>query len=202
MKRTRPLGLDASCVGYVEGRMPRSPAADDGELMRRIQRDDTAALGDLYTRYAVRAYSLARALSHRADVAEDIVQDAFVSIWRSRGTYRAADSDAGGWVMSIVRHRAIDAVRRHHVRDRWYDDPENAREQASREDIGQDAVAADDARRLRALLALLPAAQRDVVVLAYYGELTHVEIAAHLDLPLSTVKGRMRLALERLRECA
>ena len=162
MKRTRPLGLDASCVGYVEGRMPRSPAADDGELMRRIQRDDTAALGDLYNRYAVRAYSLARAVSHRA----------------------------------------IDAVRRHHVRDRWYDDPENAREQASGEDVAEDAAAADDARRLRALLALLPAAQRDVVVLAYYGELTHVEIAAHLDLPLSTVKGRMRLALERLRDRA
>ena len=104
--------------------------------------------------------------------------------------------------MSVVRHRAIDAVRRHHVRDRWYDDPENAREQTSGEDIADDATAADEARRLRGLLALLPAAQRDVVVLAYYGELTHVEIAAHLNLPLSTVKGRMRLALERLRECA
>jgi RNA polymerase sigma-70 factor (ECF subfamily) len=170
--------------------------------MRRVQRDDTAALGELYSRYAVRAYSLARAVCHRADVAEDVVQDAFVSIWRSRGTYRAADSDVGGWVMSVVRHRAIDAVRRHHVRDRWYDDPENAREQASGEDIAEDATAADEARRLRVLLALLPSAQRDVVVLAYYGELTHVEIAAHLDLPLSTVKGRMRLALERLRERA
>jgi len=168
--------------------------------MRRIQRDDTAALGALYTRYAVRAYSLARAVCHRADVAEDVVQDAFISIWRSRATYRAADGDVAGWVMSVVRHRAIDAVRRHHVRDRWYDDPENAREQASGEDIADDATAADEARRLRALLALLPSAQRDVVVLAYYGELTHVEIAAHLNLPLSTVKGRMRLALERLRE--
>jgi RNA polymerase sigma-70 factor (ECF subfamily) len=182
--------------------MPRPPAADDGELMRRIQRDDTVALGALYTRYAGRAYSLARAVCHRADVAEDVVQEAFISLWRSRGTYRAADSDVGGWVMSIVRHRAIDAVRRHHVRDRWYDDPENAREQASAEDIAEDTTAADEARRLRGLLALLPSAQRDVVVLAYYGELTHVEIAAHLDLPLSTVKGRMRLALERLRDSA
>lgn len=168
--------------------------------MRRIQRGEAAALGELYTRYAVRAYSLARALCHRPDVAEDVVQEAFISIWRSRDTYRQSDSEVGGWAMSIVRHRAIDAVRRHHVRDRWYDDPEKAPAHASEQDIAEDAAAADEARRLREALARLPAAQRDVVVLAYYGELTHVEIADHLDLPLSTVKGRMRLALERLRE--
>ena len=130
------------------------------------------------------------------------MQEAFVSIWRSRATYRAADSDVAVWVMSIVRHRALDAVRRHHVRDRWYDDPENAREQASGEDIAEDATAADEAAPAARVAGLAPSAQRDVVVLAYYGELTHVEIAAHLDLPLSTVKGRMRLALERLRERA
>ncbi len=176
------------------------PAPTDAELMRRIQNDETAALGELYDRYARRAHGLARAVCHRADVAEEVVQEAFISVWRSRSTYRSTGSEVGAWVMTIVRFRAVDAVRRGHMWDRRYDDDETLNGLAAPGDLAVDLEASDEAHQLRESLGRLPATQREVIALAFYGELTHVEIAAHLGLPLSTVKGRMRLGLRRLRE--
>ena len=168
--------------------------------MRRIQDDEAAALGELYDRYSRRAYGLARAVCHRPDVAEEVVQEAFISVWRSRSTYRSTESsEVGAWVMTIVRFRAVDAVRRGHTWDRKHDDTETLSGFAASADTAANAESADEARRLREALGQLPEEQREVVVLAFYGELTHVEIAAHLGLPLSTVKGRMRLGLRRLR---
>jgi RNA polymerase sigma-70 factor (ECF subfamily) len=167
--------------------------------MRRIQDDDTKALGLLYDRYARKAYGLAFAVCHRADIAEDVVQEAFISIWRSRSSYRPEGNTVGAWAMTIVRFRAVDAVRRGHHWDYRFDDADILDAFVAPGDVAADAASSDEARRLREALAQLPATQREVVVLAFYGELTHVEIAAHLGLPLSTVKGRMRLALHRLR---
>lgn len=100
--------------------------------------------------------------------------------------------DVGAWAIGIVRHRSIDAIRRDHS------DALNGR--AAPGDIAADAAVRDEEDQLRGLLAHLPEAQREVITLAYYGELTHVEIATHLDLALGTVKGRMRLGLRQLRD--
>jgi RNA polymerase sigma factor (sigma-70 family) len=98
-----------------------APPASDVELMDRIQQHDAGALGQLFDRYADDDYGLARTVCHRSEIAEDVVQEAFISIWRSRSTYRPMGTNVGAWVMTIVRHRAIDAVRRHHHRDGRHD---------------------------------------------------------------------------------
>ncbi|MDA0171316.1 sigma-70 family RNA polymerase sigma factor [Solirubrobacter taibaiensis] len=177
-------------------RRPRAADPSDEALMHRIQRDDVDALGELFDRYARDAYGLAISLCRRPEIAEAVVQDAFVSIWRSRSGYRPMGANVGAWVRTMVRHRAIDALRHKHVHDRWHDDGEAADEQAAPGAIAADA---EEARRLRQSLAALPEAQRDVIALASYGELSHAEISAYLDLPLGTVKGRMRQGLIKLR---
>lgn len=177
-----------------------SPASD-ADLMRRVQDDDVAAFAALYDRLAPRALGVARGvLGTGGDRASDAVQEAFLSLWRNRGRYRADRGEVHSWVFGIVRHRAIDSLRRHRRHDgRRADEDGTERALAAPDDVHADAVAASDGRRLRELLADLPEAQREVIALAYYGQLTHVEIAARLTLPLGTVKGRMRLGLMKLR---
>lgn len=173
----------------------------DTELMGRIQRDDADALGELFDRYAPRVYGLARAVCRQSGMADDVVQETFISIWRSRSTCQLQDVDVGAWTMGIVRHRSIDAIRRDWVHERRRDHSYALNGYAAPGDIAVDAAVRDEADHLRRLLAELPEAQREVITLAYYGELTHVEIATLLDIPLGTVKGRMRLGLRRLRDC-
>lgn len=180
-------------------RPPGTAWPTDAELMRRMQHDDVDALGGLFDRYARQAHGLARTLCHQPAVAEDVVQEAFISIWRSRSTYRPMDVDVGAWAMSIVRHRAIDALRRDHRHNRRRADTEALKRRATSEDVEADACARDEAQHLRELLGRLPEAQRDVIALSFFTDLTHVEIAARLEIPLGTVKGRMRLGLRKLR---
>jgi RNA polymerase sigma-70 factor (ECF subfamily) len=132
------------------------------------------------------------------DAAEDVVQEAFIAIWRGRSTYAAQAEGSAAWTMAIVRHRAIDAYRRDRVRERGRDDTASLEHHVAGGDLVQEACARDEAAHLRGLLGQLPRRQRDVIVLAFYGELTQREIALHLDVPLGTVKGRMRLGLRKL----
>ena len=93
--------------------------------MRRIQRDDTDAFAQFYDRHARRAFGLARMVCRRPDIAEEVVQEAFISIWRGRASYRLTEENVGAWAMTIVRYRAVDAVRRHQVEDHWDSRPED-----------------------------------------------------------------------------
>jgi RNA polymerase sigma-70 factor (ECF subfamily) len=173
----------------------------DAVLMGRVQEDDVEAFAELYDRLAPRALGVARGvLGPRGDRASDAVQEAFLTLWRNRGAYRADRAEVHTWAFAIVRNRAIDSLRRHGRHDRRRAD-ENAVPSAlaAPDDVHADVVAADDGRRLRELLADLPETQREVIALAYYGQLTHTEIAACLTLPVGTVKGRMRLGLTKLR---
>ncbi len=178
-----------------------SSSVSDADLMRRVQDDDIAAFATLYDRLAPRALGVARGvLGAGGDREADAVQEAFLSMWRNRGTYRADRGEVHTWVFGIVRHRAIDGLRRHRRHDRRRADGNGLHETlAAPGDVHGDAVAGDAGRRLRELLAELPEAQREVIVLAYYGQLTHTEIAERLTLPVGTVKGRMRLGLTKLR---
>jgi RNA polymerase sigma-70 factor (ECF subfamily) len=132
--------------------------------------------------------------------AEDITQEAFLSIWRSRLRYDQARGSVRTWVLGIVHNRAIDALRRSVVHDRrreTMDGVEERFESGDRTDV--EAARREEARSVRSALATLPDDQRRTIELAYFGGFSHSQIAELLDEPVGTVKGRMRLGLEKLR---
>ncbi len=174
----------------------------DEILMRRVQADDTEAFAQLYDRHARRALSVAQAICRDIGRAEDAVQEGFLAIWRSRKTYRAGDGSFQAWSLRIVQNRAIDSYRNaasrppSQLREHEKKSPDADTSTVSVEDR---VVAQSEGEALLASLQELPAAQAEVIGLAFFGELSHSEIAAQLDLPPGTVKGRMRLGLEKLR---
>ena len=171
-----------------------SPAtASDDRLLRSVSRGDTAAFEELYRRHGRTAYALARRLGASPEQAEDIVQEVFIAVWRSAGQYSARRGSTTTWLGSIVRHRVTDAWRRASARP--YEVPaEHAPESVSRHEVpGPERIA------VRSLLATLPHDQREALVLSYFGGLTHEQIAEASGTPLGTVKGRLRLGLEKLR---
>ena len=174
--------------------------ATDDELMRRTQANDVAAFEQLYDRYGALAHRVARAVCHDRHRAEEAVQDGFLSIWRSKSYYSPDRGTFKSWSTSVVRNRAIDFNRREatHRRNALADADRAATSPPSGSAEDQ-ALARDFADTLRASVGRLPDAQAEVITLAFYGELTHVEIAQRLALPEGTVKGRMRLGLEKLR---
>ncbi len=174
------------------------PAVSDAALMRNAQAGDATAFAELYDRHHDAAYRVARTICH--GTADDALQDGFVSAWRGRATYRPARGDVRKWLISIIRNRAIDLARRESLRERRRADLAPLIGAASAVNVPAEAIAAAEAERMRRLVGSLPEGQREVIALAFFGELTHTEIAAHLGLPPGTVKGRMRLGLRRLGE--
>jgi RNA polymerase sigma-70 factor (ECF subfamily) len=133
-------------------------------------------------------------------LAEDVVQEAFLSLWRSGARYDHTRGSVRTWVLGIVHNRAIDALRRVVVHDRGRVSDEGIEEQLeAAERTEQEVSRRDEARTIRAVLEALPADQSRVIELAYYGGFTHSEIATMLDTPVGTIKGRMRLGLQKMR---
>ena len=178
--------------------------AVDDSLMERMALGDGRALELLYDRYHVLVYSVALRVVRDEMLAEDVVQEVFVRLWRRPQSYDPARGRFLSWLMSVTRNRAIDEVRRVTRRLRIEDRREDAAEQVrstDRLDAPELAAAIGDERReVRAALATLPEAQRRVLELAYFDGLTQSEIAALTDTPLGTVKTRTRLAMDRLRQ--
>jgi RNA polymerase sigma-70 factor, ECF subfamily len=171
----------------------------DGELMAKVSAGSVDSFVDLYDRYCDRAYRVARSVCRDDGCAEEAVQDGFLSVWNGRAKYSSQRGTVAAWLLTVVRYRAIDIARnnRRHAVRRERDDQLTGR--SAVDDPFEAAVRRDDARRLQVSLAMLPDAQAEVITLAYYGQLSHTEIAAHLGLPAGTVKGRMRLGLQKLR---
>ncbi len=174
-------------------------ASKDAQLMKQIQSDSTDAFEQLYDRYSARAYRVARSICHDEGRAEDAVQEAFMSIWRSRSTYRPQRGTVAGWLMRVVHYRAIDVSRGHAKHATRRADEQIIELRPAPGHLAEQILRGDDAANLRKRLRGLPDAQREVIVLAFYGQLTHTEIATQLELPSGTVKGRMRLGLRKLR---
>ena len=175
--------------------------ASDDELMRLTQADDAGAFAQLYDRYAARALRVATSVCRTTAAAEDAVQEGFLSIWRTRASFRAGQSSFGVWSMMLVRHRAIDALRRDSAASRpQVVDLDVSTLEATSSSVPDEVIARAEHDSLHAALARLPDAQAEVITLAFFGELTHQEIAMHLSLPEGTVKGRMRLGLQKLRD--
>ena len=154
----------------------------------------------IYDRHGGPAFSLAYRMVGNRVVAEDITQEAFLSIWRSRLRYDQARGSVRTWVLGIVHNRAIDALRRGALHDRRreaIDGMEERHEAPERTDV--EAARREEARSVRTALDALPDEQRRTIELAYFGGYSHSQIAGLLDEPIGTVKGRMRLGLDKLR---
>ena len=169
----------------------------DEELVAALASRDATALEALYDRYGRLAFSLAVRIVGTPEAAEEIVQEAFLSLWRGAATYQPGRAAVRTWLLSITHHRAIDAVRRKAARVQTAPLDDQA------QFVGvQDVWSAVNASLLRdevrAALASLPQEQRRSIELAYFGGLTYPEIAEELGVPLGTVKSRLRLGLQKL----
>lgn len=174
-------------------------AREDKELMARVSAGSVEAFEKLYDRYCNRAYRLALSVCREDGRAQGAVQDAFLSIWRSRSSYRKQRGTVAAWVLTVVRNRATDLERAHHNHASPLGDEERLNSVPAPDDPSEHVTKRAEAQQLRAALARLPDAQQEVIALAYYGQLTHTEIATQLGLPAGTVKGRMRLGLHKLK---
>jgi RNA polymerase sigma-70 factor (ECF subfamily) len=174
--------------------------ASEGDLLVRIGRGDERALAALYDRISPLAYGLALRIGGDGDTADDVVQEAFLRIWRRAGRYDASRNTARAWVLRLVRNLAIDRARSAGARSRA--EQASAREATSsvHADGPEDAAArAERGRNVRAALDELPAEQRRMIEIAYFEGLSHAEIAAREQTPLGTVKTRIRDGVLRLR---
>ncbi len=169
--------------------------------MDSVQDGDPRAFEALYDRHGAAAFSLAYRIVGTRAAAEDASQEAFLAIWRSRVRYQRQRGSVRGWILGIVHNRTIDSLRRHQVHAKRRASAEGIEEtQAARELTDSEVFRRDEQRTVRAAIEALPAPQVRVIELAYFGGFTHTEIAAMLEEPVGTVKGRMRLGLEKLRQ--
>lgn len=167
-------------------------------MAAQLQRGDAEGIESLYDRYGRLAFGLACRIINDTTGAEDVVQDAFLKAWRNARAYDPARGSLRSWLMTIVRNQAIDRLRGSAKRfaEASLDETEP---QTAASDVF-DTVSADSERKeVRDGFAALPEAQRRTLELAYFGGLSHVEIAVQMGVPLGTVKGRMRMGLEKLR---
>ncbi len=172
----------------------------DEDLMQYVRKADPDAFGVLYDRHSGVAFSLAYRIVGSRAAAEDVVQEAFLSIWRSGARYDRARGSVRTWVLGIVHNRAIDGLRRATVHDKRRASDEGLAERLEsgvRTDV--EAARREESASVREALGALPPEQTQVIELAYFGGFTHTEIAEMLDTPVGTVKGRMRLGLGKLR---
>lgn len=173
----------------------------DEELMTLVGRKQPEAFEVFFDRHGAAAYSLAYRIVGDRSMAEDVAQEAFLSMWRSEAGYDRARGSIRSWTLGIVRNRAIDAVRRASSPS-WRlnsDDEAILAEQTSEELTDSEALRRETAWEVNQALAELPDEQSKVLELAYFGGFSQSEIAEMLGAPLGTVKGRMRLGLEKIR---
>lgn len=174
--------------------------AADHELMPLVAAADADAFQEVYDRHADAAFSLAYRMCGRRSTAEEVVQEGFLSLWRSAAAYCQERGSVRTWVLRIVHNRAVDALRRGALRDGALQHDDGIAERiASPERTDEQAEARDRRGSIRDALRELPREQARVIELAYFGGFTHTEIAEMLHAPVGTVKGRMRLGLSKLR---
>ena len=172
----------------------------DEDLMALVRQGDARAYEVIYDRHCDVAFSLAYRVCGSRAAAEEVVQEAFLALWRSGARYDRTRGSVRTWVLTIVHHRAIDLLRRNVNFDRRHTLDDSIAEQVQapeRTDV--EAARRDEAREIRAALEELPPDQSRVIELAFYGGYTHSEIAELLGAPIGTIKGRMRLGMEKMR---
>jgi RNA polymerase sigma-70 factor (ECF subfamily) len=202
--------IDAVQPRRVEaGRLPTAEAgkpaarADDAELMQKISCRDANAFAALYDRYATVLYSLCLAILKKQDEAEDVLQECFLTVWEKAFAFNGMKGSAYTWLVTLTRHRAIDRLRSKNFQMRLQK-PADFDFDAIADDGAhtplEAAAFAERAEIVRKAFASLPAAQREVLRLAYFEGCSQSEIAGRLQLPLGTVKTRARQAMKKLRK--
>jgi RNA polymerase sigma-70 factor, ECF subfamily len=191
-------------MGLVS-RSPRSSedSAADLELVRRVAAGDRSAVDDLYERFRRPAFALARRVLADDTLAEDVLQDVFLGIWRDPGAFDGSRGSVASWLLAMVHHKAVDAVRReesHRRRQARAEDDLVLSAPTQTTDVEDAAWQRLVAERVRTALHELPAPQREALTLAYYGGYTQREVAALTRTPLGTVKTRMLAGMRRLHD--
>lgn len=178
-----------------------SSAVDEADraALARIAAGELAALESLYDRYKTMAYSIAYRITNDATLAEDVVQDAFLGAWRNAARYVEGRGSVKTWLLSIVHHRAIDAIRRRRPTSELPDVDAGLPDALTLPDVWAEVSASLDSATVRSALVALSDVQREALELAYFGGLTQQEIAERTGTPLGTVKSRMRLGLLAMR---
>lgn len=216
----QPVERVASHVSYHPIPAVRKPLPDlvgpirqdvsDEMLLQEISSGGEWAMEVLYTRYARYAYALAYHITHDGSASEDVVQDVFLAIWRKAASYQEQHGCVRSWLQAIVHHRAIDWVRAVAHHERQYTSLEDATELScncttpsapleKKLEVWEEVWNEERSALLRSILMQLPPEQRQVIALGYFGGYTHAEIAERWHIPLGTVKGRMRLGLQKMK---
>jgi RNA polymerase sigma-70 factor (ECF subfamily) len=182
-------------------RLRTSSPADEADraVLVRLAEGELDALEDLYDSYKTMAYSIAYRITNDAALAEDVVQEAFLGAWRNASRYVEGRGSVKTWLLSIVHHRAIDAVRRRRPTTELPDVEQPSPDALTLPDVWTEVAAGLDAATVQRALAVLSDVQREAIELAYFGGLTQQEIADRTATPLGTVKSRMRLGLLAMR---
>lgn len=171
----------------------------DFELMQRVSHQDQSALADLYTRYGGPVYSLALRILENSTMAEEVTQDIFLKVWHQSEQWDAEKGRLSSWLLTITRYSSIDRLRKERRQPNLTLTPlDDMPHIASTRGLIDDPLW-QDGRILRNLLTQLPQEQQQVIELAFFGGLTHSDLAERLDLPLGTVKTRVRLGLQKLK---
>jgi RNA polymerase sigma factor (sigma-70 family) len=173
----------------------------DSQLVELVAQKDASALEALYDRYGRASYSLARRILTEETLAQDVVQEVFLSLWRDARRFDAGRGTVATYLLSMTHHRAVDVVRREENLRRWRTSDEGLELEPDPKARVEDEVAASERRaEVRAALGKLPAAQREALLLAYFGGYTQREVAALVGVPLGTVKTRMAAGMRKMKE--
>ena len=191
-----PTVRDFHRAAETRGRRDHAHLSDEA-LLALCSRGDDAAVGELYDRYGRVAYGLALRVVRDRILAEDAVQEAFLGVWRSAGSFLAEQGKPSTWILTLVHRRAVDLVRRE---ERRRTEPLDEIAQPTGEATDEEAWLRAQRQVVQEALRKLPADQREAIELAYYGGFTQSELAERLGQPLGTIKSRMFTGLRRLRE--
>jgi RNA polymerase sigma-70 factor, ECF subfamily len=172
----------------------------DEDLISLVGGSDAEAFATLYDRHGRAAYSLSYRMMGEKQAAEDLVQDAFLKVWRGAGSYRTERGSVRTWILSIVHNRGIDQLRSLASRRRTQNKVEASAPISQPSEAFAETWSNSQREQVREALGTLPPEQLKILELAYFSGYTHVEISELLDLPLGTVKGRMRLGLKKIRD--
>jgi RNA polymerase sigma-70 factor (ECF subfamily) len=172
----------------------------DEDLISLVEAADAEAFATLYDRHSRAAFSLAYRMMGERQASEDLMQDAFLKVWRSAKSYRAERGSVRTWILSIVHNRGIDQIRSQASRRRTQDKIEASAPRSQPSEAFAETLRNSQRDQVREALNTLPPEQLKILELAYFSGYTHVEISDLLRLPLGTVKGRMRLGLKKIRD--
>jgi RNA polymerase sigma-70 factor (ECF subfamily) len=191
-------------MGLLSLRTGGRTASEDQALLARVAAGDSRALETLYDRYSRVVYGTALRMLGAAELAEEVVQETFWRVWRRSSTFQPGRGQVSSWILGIAHNLAIDELRRQRARPSPVYDEEDRpvlRDlEDSRMDVAGAAIVEEQRRLISAALEQIPIEQREAIELAYFGGLSQSEIAVRLQNPLGTIKTRIRLGLQKLRD--